>query len=75
LVEIVFEDNAGGIPPEHLERIFEPFFTTKPEGSGTGLGLSLSRKIISDHGGTMNCESNDVGTRFTILLSGLKAGQ
>ena len=75
LVEIVFEDNAGGIPPEHLERIFEPFFTTKPEGSGTGLGLSLSRKIISDHGGTMNCESNEVGTRFTILLSGLKAGQ
>jgi two-component system C4-dicarboxylate transport sensor histidine kinase DctB len=70
-VEIQFEDNAGGIPPEHLEQIFEPFFTTKPEGAGTGLGLSLSRKIISDHGGTLYCESRHGYTRFTLFLPAL----
>ncbi len=69
-VELHFEDNAGGIPAEFLERIFEPFFTTKPEGQGTGLGLSLSRKIVNDHGGNFHCESDGGKTRFTILLPG-----
>ena len=66
--QIVFEDNAGGIPPELLEQIFEPFFTTKEGQMGTGLGLSLSRKIITDHGGAIQCESAGGRTRFTILL-------
>ncbi len=66
--EIVYEDNAGGIPPALMQKIFEPFFTTKPEGKGTGLGLSLSRKIVNDHGGTLHCESEHGRTRFTILL-------
>jgi PAS domain S-box-containing protein len=67
MVEILYEDNAGGISPVHMERIFEPFFTTK-EGSGTGLGLSLSRKIISDHDGSIQCESEGGRTRFCLLL-------
>jgi two-component system, cell cycle sensor histidine kinase and response regulator CckA len=67
-VEIIFEDNAGGIPAGHLGHIFEPFFTTKEGQMGTGLGLSLSRKIISDHGGSIQCESSGGRTRFTILL-------
>ena len=70
LVEIVCEDNAGGIPQENMERIFEPFFTTKDSQTGTGLGLSLSRKIISDHGGTIQCEPVEGGTRFTLLFPG-----
>ena len=68
LVEIVFEDNAGGISPENLEKIFDPFFTTKDGQMGTGLGLSISRKIIADHGGTIQCESQNGNTRFMILL-------
>jgi PAS domain S-box-containing protein len=67
-VEIVFEDNAGGIAAEHLASIFEPFFTTKEGSKGTGLGLSLSRKIVEDHGGTIHCASGGGCTRFTILL-------
>ena len=67
-VEILFEDNAGGIPIENLEQIFEPFYTTKGGQMGTGLGLSLSRKILSDHGGTIQCESDNGKTRFIIHL-------
>jgi two-component system cell cycle sensor histidine kinase/response regulator CckA len=68
MVEIIFEDNAGGISSEHLEQIFEPFFTTKEGQMGTGLGLSLSRNIIVDHGGTIQCESSGGKTRFTLQL-------
>jgi PAS domain S-box-containing protein len=68
MVEILFEDNAGGIQSKNLEQIFEPFYTTKEGQMGTGLGLSLSRKIVSDHGGTIQCESGDGKTRFRIRL-------
>jgi two-component system NtrC family sensor kinase len=67
-MEMVFEDNAGGIPKAHLDQIFEPFYTTKEGAQGTGLGLSLSRKIIEEHGGTIYCASEAGRTRFTILL-------
>lgn len=72
LIELIFEDNAGGIAPVHLDRIFEPFFTTKDGQAGTGLGLSLSRKIISDHGGTIECRSAEGRTRFTLLFPGVR---
>jgi PAS domain S-box-containing protein len=67
-VEIVFEDNAGGIPAERLDQIFEPFYTTKEGAKGTGLGLSLSRKILKDHGGDILCVSQGGSTRFTLTL-------
>jgi signal transduction histidine kinase len=73
-VEITCEDNAGGIPAANLERIFEPFFTTKESAMGTGLGLSLSLKIIQDHGGSIACESAEGRTRFTILLPEASGG-
>jgi signal transduction histidine kinase len=64
-LEISVSDTGPGIPPEHLERIFRPFYTTKR--SGTGLGLSLCRRVISQHGGTMTAESEiGKGSRFTI---------
>ena len=63
---IQIEDNGVGIP-EHLKpHLFDPFVTTKP--SGTGLGLALVAKIISDHGGIIECESEPKRTVFRVLL-------
>lgn len=65
-----FEDTGQGMPPEVLSRIFTPFFTTKPAGSGTGLGLALSKKIIEEHHhGTITVTSTPgEGSIFTIKL-------
>jgi two-component system nitrogen regulation sensor histidine kinase GlnL len=60
-------DNGSGIPPDMRESLFDPFVTTKPTGSG--LGLALVAKIISDHGGVI--ELKDVpggGAEFQIML-------
>lgn len=60
-------DNGRGIPPEHFEKIFRPFFTTK--GQGTGLGLSLSKRIIEGHGGQIEVASGaSGGTEFAVRL-------
>jgi two-component system NtrC family sensor kinase len=68
-VRVEIADTGRGIPPEVLARIFEPFFTTKPSGEGTGLGLSLCRGIVEDHGGTITVESvPGRGTTFGIEL-------
>ncbi len=68
-VQVTVADTGCGISPENIEKIFDPFFTTKPVGEGTGLGLSVCRSIIKEHGGEINCESEPgVGTRFRILL-------
>ncbi len=65
---IEYRDNAGGISGENLPHIFEPFFTTKGEAEGTGLGLAISKKIVAEHGGTIDCESKDGKTLFRIQL-------
>ncbi len=60
-------DNGRGIAPENLPNIFRPFFTTK--GDGTGLGLSLARRIVEDHQGRIQVVSGlGRGTTFTVLL-------
>ncbi len=65
--EIRFADNGPGISKEYQNRIFEPFFTTKDEG--TGLGLTVSYRIIQNHGGTILIDSEEGrGTTFRILL-------
>jgi signal transduction histidine kinase len=67
LVEIV--DNGAGIPLEVQAHLFEPFFTTKPVGSGTGLGLIISNRIVADrHGGEIEFESKPGETRFKVRL-------
>lgn len=68
MVDIEYRDNAGGIPSHLLPRIFEPFFTTKQEKDGTGLGLAISRKIVLEHGGTLECHSEGESTEFHLRL-------
>ena len=67
VVEIV--DFGAGIPPEVQSHMFEPFFTTKPVGSGTGLGLIISNRIVADrHGGEIEFESKPGKTCFKVRL-------
>ncbi|MBI3272472.1 MAG: hypothetical protein HYZ53_26005 [Planctomycetes bacterium] len=65
-VRVEVRDNGPGIPPEHRERIFEPFFTTK-EG-GTGLGLPIAQRIVSEHGGSIGLEEAGSGTSIVVQL-------
>jgi PAS domain S-box-containing protein len=65
-VQVQLSDNGTGIPKDKLEKIFIPFFTTKAQG--TGLGLALVHRIVTDHGGTIAVESSQRGTTFTITL-------
>ncbi len=68
-VRITFSDNGVGIEKEILPKLFQPFFTTKGPNEGTGLGLSLSRSIIVEHGGTLEVESEfGKGSSFIIEL-------
>jgi signal transduction histidine kinase len=62
-------DSGEGILPEHKERLFEPFFTTKSNQGGTGLGLSVTYGIVTDHGGRIEVESQPGrGSTFTVWL-------
>jgi C4-dicarboxylate-specific signal transduction histidine kinase len=66
-VVVTVSDTGKGIPREIQDKIFEPFFTTRKVGQGTGLGMSISYRIISDYGGTIEIESAvDMGTTFTL---------
>jgi signal transduction histidine kinase len=66
-VELTIQDSGIGIPPEDLDKLFDPFFSTK-EG-GMGLGLSIAHRIVDQHRGKIEVESNPgKGTRFTISL-------
>jgi signal transduction histidine kinase len=67
LVQLTVSDNGRGISPEHLANIFRPFYTTK--GQGTGLGLSLAKRIVEDHGGRIDVASEPgAGTRIIVQL-------
>ena len=61
-------DNGHGISPEHMGHLFEPFFTTKAAGKGTGLGLAISYQTVRDHGGTIEVETSEKGSTFTVRL-------
>ena len=62
-------DHGKGISPEVLPHIFEAFFTTKPQGSGTGLGLEIVHRIVTQKfGGTIDVQSQPGETSFTVRL-------
>ena len=70
-LRLVLRDNGRGIPEEDLARIFIPFFTTKSQG--TGLGLALVHRILSEHGGSISVASDAAGSTFTLSLPAAKA--
>ena len=66
---ICIGDHGAGVPPDVLPHIFEPFFTTKPQGSGTGLGLEIVHRIVTQKfGGKVEVESQPGDTRFIVRL-------
>jgi len=65
-LQVSLADNGRGIASEDLSRIFIPFFTTK--STGTGLGLALVHRIITEHGGSVAVSSDAGGTTFTLSL-------
>ena len=69
-VHLVIEDNGCGMDQEVLKHLFEPFFTRRRDGRGTGLGLPITNRIITDHGGRITPRSDGpgLGSRFEITL-------
>lgn len=66
-INLIFTDTGSGINDAELEKIFEPFFTTKE--NGTGLGLTISRRIVENHGGRLEVTSTPgKGTTFVVVL-------
>jgi two-component system nitrogen regulation sensor histidine kinase GlnL len=65
-MEFCIKDNGSGVPADLLPHMFDPFVTTKT--SGSGLGLALVAKIIGDHGGIIECESQSRQTVFRVLM-------
>jgi two-component system, NtrC family, sensor kinase len=62
-------DTGPGIAEEDVARVFDPFFTTKAAGEGSGLGLSVARSIVTDHGGSIEVRSRlGEGTTFRVVL-------
>ena len=69
-LEFCVRDNGPGVPDDLMPHLFDPFVTTKPTGSG--LGLALVAKIVGDHGGIIECESQPRHTTFRVLMPVLR---
>lgn len=67
-VEISVVDGGDGIPREIASKIMLPFFTTKPIGSGTGMGLSITKNIVENHGGRLELDPTAENTTFVIRI-------
>ena len=75
-VVVTIRDTGTGIKKEHLNQLFAPFFTTKDPGKGTGLGLNIVHKIITNHGGSISVESDEgQGAAFIVRLPAYESRQ
>jgi signal transduction histidine kinase len=68
-IRLSVRDTGAGIPGDLVDKVFDPFVTTKPVGEGTGLGLTICHKIVEEHGGALEVESEPgKGATFIITL-------
>ncbi|ATY34511.1 PAS domain-containing sensor histidine kinase [Sphingomonas psychrotolerans] len=75
MIEIAVSDSGPGIPPHVLEHLFSRFTTTKGNGGGMGIGLSISKRIIEAHGGTLSADNRpEGGASFRFTLPALEEG-
>jgi signal transduction histidine kinase len=75
-VSVEIRDTGAGIPASVLPHIFEPFYTTKPVGEGTGLGLAVSHRIVTEHGGRIQVDSVvNGGTTVLVVVPLLGHGE
>jgi signal transduction histidine kinase len=70
-VWLKIEDNGPGVSPEISKKLFTPFMTTKAQG--TGLGLSFSKKVLEEHGGSIQYIAREQGACFEVILPGAPA--
>jgi len=68
---VIFEDNAGGIPKENIDKIFDPYFTTKEYGTGTGLYM-VKLVIQNSFEGKLKIQTSDKGTKFIVIFKSEK---
>ena len=72
-IRLDVRDTGAGIPADLIGKVFDPFVTTKPVGEGTGLGLTICHRIVEEHGGTIDVESEPgKGTTFIIKLPAIR---
>jgi signal transduction histidine kinase len=75
VVVVEITDTGTGIARENLSKLFEPFFSTKPTGKGMGLGLTVAKKLMELHGGTIHVRNLDgSGARATMIFPCAKEG-
>ncbi|GIL17516.1 MAG: hypothetical protein BroJett040_12670 [Oligoflexia bacterium] len=74
-IEISVSDSGAGIPIGNRKRIFDPFFTTREVGDGSGLGLTISHSIATDHGGDLYLDETSEHTKFVVVIPALVGHQ